>query len=754
MVILPWVGCADRHKRLSSPRLLRASLLTSVFLTGLAAGAPLEHPEEFPRALGRSPLRLMGTLASLPRAMPSGISILLDLEQIAELPADGRVRLTVRGERGRDDLQQLLPGEMLRLAASVRPPRCFGNPGARGIGDSLRREGIVLIGSVKSPLLVESMGRRSRLLSRQVARLRRALLDGLRRATGPWDPQERYTAVVASMVLGERSGLEPSDRRTLGEAGTFHLLAVSGMHVGILAWVILVAARGAGLPTRGAYILVLLFLPVFALVTGLRPSVLRATWMAGALVAGRVLRRPRGAVNGLGLAALLALLAAPRSLQDAGLQLSFLAAVGILFFSAQLESRLVGPAWLRRPLAASLASVLAVAPILASMAHRVAPVGIIANLVAVPLAGVSVVSGGLASVIALTDVTVAQIPAWLSVRAVACLLSLSSAAAALPGASWASPGPRPWVAVCYYGLLAALAAPLPTRLKRVVLLLFLLAVLTVAVGGPGRPHSGTLRLDVLDVGQGDALLVRTPTGEAILIDGGGLNRSAYDVGERVVAPALWALGVRGLELVVGTHPHQDHLGGLPAVIRMLPTREVWLTPWTLESPSLSRLREACSLAGVPVHHARRGWTRRFGAVGIEVLHPGGNEGGNRPNRGSLVLRVRFGEQCLLLTGDADSWVETQLAHRGDLEPCSLLKVGHHGSRGATSRRLLQAIRPRIAAIPVGESNPWGHPDPATLERLRLAGARVLRTDRDGMISLETDGRWIRWSSWGGGDCPE
>jgi competence protein ComEC len=269
-----------------------------------------------------------------------------------------------------------------------------------------------------------------------------------------------------------------------------------------------------------------------------------------------------------------------------------------------------------------------------------------------------------------------------------------------------------------------------------------LATLCVAVGSPGLPADGRLRLDMLDVGQGDALLLRLPDGAALLIDGGGLTGSTFDLGRQVVVPAFWALGVRRLDLVIGTHPHHDHLGGLAAVVHHLPVDEAWLATGARDDADLQALRRACLERGTSLRRVVAGVTRRFGETELMVLHPPADVSRRDPNDASIVLVVAWGRERWLLAGDAGARVEAELGEQ--VGQAGLLKVGHHGSKTATTVEFLARLRPRLALISVGEGNRWRHPDDAVVARLAARGVRVLRTDRDGMVSVTSDGRVRTW----------
>jgi competence protein ComEC len=287
------------------------------------------------------------------------------------------------------------------------------------------------------------------------------------------------------------------------------------------------------------------------------------------------------------------------------------------------------------------------------------------------------------------------------------------------------------------------------RRERVLLLLLLAAVIAVWFQ-LWRAHARTLTVTVLDVGQGDSLLVRSPTGRAMLIDGGG--RAGQDTGpqtiaERVILPALALRGVGRLDVILLTHPHDDHVGGLAQVVEQIPTRLVLDPELEHPSPSYRRFREAVAERKVRLVRARAGQKLNLGAGASAVLlHPSEpllEDTGSDLNNNSVVLRVSYGRRSFLLMGDAEEAAEQRLLERDADLRCDVLKVGHHGSSSGTTERFLRAARPRWAAISVGARNPFGHPDEEVLSRLRSLGIRVLRTDREGAVTFSTDGRRLR-----------
>jgi competence protein ComEC len=715
------------------------ALLVAVAALGALRLAPVPLPADHVARLELPAAAVLeGRLAEEPvRWAPDRARILLEVEAIhregERRPAQGRVQLALYGEGE-------LPGEgqPIQIEARLWRPVGFRNPGGFDHTAHLRDAGILVTGSAALtsmvPLAPDAPPWPARVRRWSVATLARHL-------------PETSAALLAGLLVGERSALPPAVDEAFRRAGVYHILAVSGFNVALVAASTFAALSLAGVPLRGAALAAMAAVGAFALVAGPQASVVRATLMCWLLLGGLVLDRESHVGNALGLAALLLLAWRPADLWDAGFQLSFAATAGIVHLAppvtAALEERGWRP-WLAQSLAVSLAAQAAVVPFMLAHFNQLSLIGVVANLAVVPLAALATPLGLLALVTAaLWDAAGGALlhATWVVLLA---LRAVIWAAASLAWSIVHVPAPPVLASAAWLGALALLplaGARPPLRLVAGLLL----ATATAGAAWPwARAVHDTLRVTFLDVGQGDATLIELPTGKRLLIDGGPAGARRLDVGERVIAPVLWNRGIFRLDAVALTHADPDHSGGLAAIVRRFRVGELWETGrWTeAGEPVLRALAER----GVPRRVLAAGHRLWVGDALVTVLHPGG-EPLPGENDNSLVLRVDWRGVSLLLPGDAGHPAEARLLEAGAARPVFALKLGHHGSRFSTAPEFLAALHPAIAVASAGPRNRFNHPAPEILTRLYQSGIRVYRTDHDGAVVLETDGTTATITRW-------
>ncbi|WBB57642.1 ComEC/Rec2 family competence protein [Verrucosispora sp. WMMD573] len=606
----------------------------------------------------------------------------------------------------------LLPGQRLTAEGRLAEPR----------GGDLT--GAVLM-AVGAPVRLGSPSA----LQRAAGRLR----AGLQQACAPLpdDPG----GLLPGLVVGDTSRLPDTVEEDFRATGMTHLNAVSGSNVAIVVGAVLLLARWARAGPTLAVGLCGLALVGFVILVRPSPSVVRAATMGAIGLAALAVGRSRAAVPALAAAVAMLVLVDPDLAGDAGFALSVLATGGLL---------LLAPGWrdgLRRrgvppgaaeALAVPAAAQLACSPVIAGLTGTVSVVAVPANLLAVPAIAPATVLGVAAAIVSPIWSGGAEALAWLAHWPAWWLVLVARYGARLPAGNLPWPGGVSGallLAMLTVALLVAFRRPLVRRLVVVCLVAVVLGALPVRVIAPGWPPDGWV-VTACAVGQGDAVLLPVAAGRAVVVDTGP-DPAAVDA-------CLRRLGVRRVSLLVVSHYHVDHTGGVAGIFRGRPVDTVLVPQWPEPVAGRDLVRSTAAAHGTPVVAAPAGWRYRAGAVDLTVLGPPYPMRGTRsdPNNNSLVALATVDRVRVLLTGDAE--VEEQRALRERLPPDGLradvLKVAHHGS-AYQDPAFLDAVRPAVALVPVGAENSYGHPNEAVLARLARGGARVLRTDVGGDVAV-------------------
>ncbi len=580
----------------------------------------------------------------------------------------------------------------------------------------------------------------------QAAAWRARLVERLDTLYGPRAP------VVAALTLAETRDVDRELREDFTRSGTTHLLSISGFHVGVVAGLVLALLRALGTGRRRAALGAAAGSWAYVALLGFPASAARAAVMLTAVAVSRARGRPPARWGGLGAALLVLVALDPSRLTSAGFQLSFAGAAGLVGWAGPLRRRLRRgwPRWVPDAfmdgVAAGTAATLATLPIVAWHFERVSVVGIPATLLATPCV-VLALPGTLASLVA--DAVHPAAGRFLAGGTGLALDVLVGIARVTAAPSWASVWvPRGWVSVGVMGALAGghLADRVRGKARVGVLAVGVVAGIVSWPGLLALQARGTVELLVVDVGQGDAIALRTPRGRWLLVDAGPAWEG--DPGASPVVRSLRRRGVRRLETLVLTHPDLDHVGGATAVLASFEVGEILDPGEPAGKSAYVAVLEAAARREIPWRKARAGDRRSWDGLDVSVLHPAGTvpgaaQGDTDSNAASVVLAVAFGSFEALLTGDAPTAVERALL-AGVSRDLEVLKVGHHGSLTSTDPALLAHAHPALALVSVGRRNRYGHPAPRVLERLASAGALVHRTDREGTLSVlgRRDGAWV------------
>ena len=729
---------------------------------GAAAGFALAlRLEEASEALPTAPFEatLEGTVARAAR-VPGALEIDLGAVQAVDASAPLPPRLRLRaptGEPGAEvqpPLASALPGDRLRLRARLRPFDGRANPGGRDRSRELARSGIGSVATLAHPDLVvrrpEGEG------WRPLAALDRFRLRAGERLAGEGEGGE----LLRALALGDRGGLGRPAIDAFRRLGLTHLLSVSGVHLalaGALFYRItrraLVGSRRSVDPRRPALLLATGAAGAYALLAGWDVPVRRSLAMLVGLALSFASRRSvrRGApLLGAGV---LVLAVDPEALFDAGAQMSF-AASAALVAGSQRDRAEAGAStrwrclrrWLAEMLRAGAVANAATAPLAASAIGVLSPWALIANLAAIPWTELVLLPCALLAALA-SGFAPDSRAAGLFLRtaaavAAASLDALRSAAGALPDAWQASPSQ---LAVVGALLAAALLVRVRGTIPRCVGSLAVSGGLALAP--PARIDPLPPRVVCLDVGQGDAAVVQGRAA-ALLIDAGTAVPGGPDLGESVVLPALRALGVRRLDLVVASHADLDHRGGLPAVLRALPVAQLWLPAGGRGDPGFEALIGAARARGVDVEERGAGSEPvLLGDLRVTPLWPPpdtrSGRGASRNDR-SLTVRVEVAGRALLLPGDLEAGAEVELVASGARLGADVLKLAHHGSRSSSSARFLEAVDGAVAVVSAPRFGRFGMPHPEVVARASAQGYAVWWTGRDGAVLIGLDPRlWVR-----------
>jgi competence protein ComEC len=729
-------------------------------------------------------------------AIPAGAGPWVGVVETVGAPRDGNRPATIQLEGAAPVLvaatlpwyPAVVPGDRVRVHGSIRAPSPddYGAYLARiGAAGTMRADTLELLPADDT-------------LARTLEGVRRSASDGLDRAL-----PEPEAGLAAGILIGLRDRVDRDLAAAFTTAGASHVVAISGWNIAIVASTL--GALAGGVRRRRRALLMALGIVAYVAFVGPSPSVVRAAGMAGVALLARELGRPGSAAAALGWACTGLLVLDPTWVDDAGFRLSVLATAGIIAWGTQLTARLAGPdprrmrRWVADILGVSFAAQAATMPVVLLEFGRLSLVAPLVNLIVVPLVPPAMATGALALVVGsavgfgLPGVvaTVVGLPAWVLYAA---MVTVVRTGASLPLASLTLVSPWDAVAAAVslvvvlaaarwgdrlLGWLRAGRAATPaaqherrdaspgragkrghgseirrSRLPRIAALTLAGATIGLALVLAHRPDGGT-RIVVMDVGQGDGILVEGNRGSRMVIDGGpDPNRMLTALDERLPP---WD---RRIDVLVLTHPHEDHVAGLATLLHRYRVGRVYEPGMIGPGPGYKAWAQVFATGGPAHGRLSTGDRLTLDSIRFQVLWPDANrvplhpaDGGTAINNVSIVLLGDVDDHRFLLAGDVEQGVDPELLARG-LPQLDFLKVAHHGSGTASTVPFLQAVRPRVAVVSAGVGNPYGHPAPATIQHLREFAGRTYRTDLDGTVEVTFDGAAMRVRASGGRSNPK
>jgi len=782
-----------RHAALAATAIAMVAIAAAVSMPARDPVAPRFSAHSIRNFPDGAAVTLEGRIRRASQQYPDREYVFVDVDRagaaVSNLHASsGMVRLTVVG-----GYAQVRVGDEVRVAGVLRFARNFGDPGEFDYAGYLARQRIaatmMLNASERARLAV--IGYRREFPASQIAAIR-ARIGGFIDAN--LAGEER--AEMRALVIGDRGGIGEALRQRFALTGLAHMLVISGLHLGFVAaaafsFVRLLMMLFPGLTARGyankaAALAAALAASTYAAIAMPHVSTARALVMVLAYALAVVADRARALLASLALAAIVICLALPGSTADIGFQLSFASVLAIV-----LGMRRFAPWWKRRIgthdtaehtpgakhalgwmpragaasagyVAVSFWALMGVAPLTAYHFNQFSAVGVIANSVVVPIMAIGGVICGLTACAIGMIAPALGVPLLIAAGwSLALGTYLAGWFARWPAAYFRIFTPTPLeIAIVYGGLLLWLTRPID-RATITVLPQFstrfsarwrlaccaILAVMLAADAGwwtYDRWFAPGLRVTFLSVGEGDAAVVRFAGGRVMLIDAGGAWPGGFDFGERVVARYLWAEKIMHVDYLVVSHPDLDHFGGMTFVARNFSPGEFWVTAAVKPEPMYTALMAEIAAERIPlrvVDTSMRPLIR--GEASVRCLGPAPAEAESRDNDLSMVLRIAQGPQnmlpqSVLFTGDIEAAGERALLARmpAAMLAATVLKAPHHGSRTSSSSAFVAAVRPQVAVLSLGYRNRFGFPAPEVVERYIAAGARVLRTDRSGAVSVD------------------
>lgn len=740
-------------------------LLLIFFLTGVMLDMRRHRPSQLPpKALRHKRIQIEGTIIEPITVIDEMAKFKINAHGIfmygQTVSLNEKIIVTVYKY-----VPDLRAGQKIRFPARLKPFRNFNNPGRYDYESAMNLKGLTCAAAVSDGRYIFPMGEGLLPLHRKLMeKIQRPIRDFFRR-----NLSAEENALYRAMILGERQGISHALREPFNQTGLGHVLAVSGLHIGLVAWAAFFLfkwglSRSYTLSLRvnirkPAALLTCLPVLGYVFIAGFQVSSQRAMIMVLIFLLSLVLGREKEIWSTLALAGLLILAIDPHALFSMSFQLSFSAVTGILWLTPAILGHIPAPDRARQKtifnglytyfiglIAVCLSATIFLLPLVLFFFHRITLVTIPANLMVVPILGLWVIPLGLISAIVMPLSSAAaefflQLGAW----GLNIMMGIIRFWSDLPWCSFWMIAPNLFEMLLFYTLLFFIFyLKGRTWAKTGALIVVILVMADVGYWINKVQFNNKLRVSFIDVGQANACLVELPGGEKMMIDGGGFPRDHFDVGKMVIAPFLWQSKILKIDYLVLSHPQSDHMNGLRFIAQAFHPKEFWYNGDEVGTPSFQELihiiEEKNIKKRMPADMTKG---RKINGSNIEILHPKPDgqpmyllESETRLNNNSLVVKISFCGKSFLFPGDLESEGEKVLiSNATESLRSDVLLVPHHGSRSSSSIEFLKTVRPSICVISSGHNNFFGFPHQETLQKLRDIRCRIIRIDRSGAVEI-------------------
>ncbi|NLX64318.1 MAG: DNA internalization-related competence protein ComEC/Rec2 [Clostridiaceae bacterium] len=683
-----------------------------------------------------------GTLHNEPEFENGRTRFVLNVESIDNKPLakNRKIRIQVSIYNSNGFIDNLNYGSVVNITGEIRVPPGRRNIGGFDSGKFLASRGISGTMTAQGKALAILEGNRGSWLKKTGYKLRHNILNTLNRSM-----PEKESSILAGMLIGYTDKMPEELEEDFRRAGLSHIMAVSGANIAFLLAPFLWLLKKSGLNSRWSSALAFPCMLFYVFATGMEASVIRAAIMAGITLTGMLLWRKADIYCSIAASAMIILLYNSFMLFDLGFILSFAATLSLVIFYKPIFCRLPVklPKIIRDTLAGTIAAQLGVIPIIAYCFNTFSIISVFTNLLIVPLTGIITVLGAVLVVLGNIFLPAARLTGILLGTMINLMVMITGKMSAIPWAEINLATPSIFLLLIYYFVLLYLKFWHPKLAKETsrpifASIMFLCGIVILVVSIPDK----SLRIYFADVGQGDCTVIRTPSGKNIILDGGGsINDSdgSY-VGERIVVPLLYNLNMTDIDLMIASHGHMDHVGGLKTIIEKMNVRKLIVAD--ANDIEMRYLTDYAAEKGIPVMYMKEDdILYEENGLTIKALYPLKDErlmpknSTFDANELSLVARLDYGEFSALFTGDIGFMSENIILEKYEGISCDLLKVAHHGSKYSSGKSFIEATRPKMSVISVGR-NVYGHPSPETLERIAGQGSQIYQTVNNGGILVE------------------